>query len=118
MQGFNRAQESVHYNVHIAVLKALAKNSESSMVRFVIDKNDDLHAGDANHITHADLYDNIGNDSSIHGLVVFSTNSSSPKYNFDSWNASDPGPGKPRPNHSILDRFEKHGISRNTYMIN
>ena len=109
-----RALEEVHHNPHIAALKALAKNSKSRMVRFVIDKNNDLYAGDANHTTHADMYDNdSGND--IHGIVGLSITSTRPKYYFDSWNASTgPGSGTPRPNHSILDIFEKYGISRNT----
>ncbi len=120
MKGFrefleeSRAQEGLHHNPHMAALKSLAKNSKSKLARFVIDKHNDLHAADANHHVHSDMYDGReikrgGNDGSIHGVVSHNEQG----YHFDSWNGpSDGGPEKPHHTHPIFKRFEKHGMKR------
>lgn len=50
----------VHYNVGISTLKGIARNSKCNTARFVIDKNNKMNVGDAEHFTHDDIgYDFI-----------------------------------------------------------
>ena len=95
------AQDRIHRNPHPSALKTLAKNSKSKTARFVVDDQDDFHAGDAEKHTHHDL--SVGLQRS--GPQGFIQHQGEDKYHFNVY-----GAGTKMSN--TLRRFEKYGIKK------
>src|SRR5208283_77531 len=49
-------QDKIHHNASIATMKAVASANEHKLARFVIDKNEQYHVGDASRYCHGELH--------------------------------------------------------------